>query len=281
MKNRTAGGSDEFDGRLVVAATMAVIAGSLMIAAVVMTCVSPAAAVKIKAACMSGIYRKSERPAVVIDPGHGGIDGGAVSADGVSEKDINLDIGIYIRDYLAKYSVDTYMTRETDRGVYKGAYGDEIRGPGGGRKRSIRSLKVEDLKNRRKLAEDICPDAFVSIHLNSYKEDRSVSGAQVFYSAGADSNQGTLSRNLAEKIQSRVALLREGGRERTPLEKNSVAVLESTPYPAVILECGFLSNREEAELLQSDEYKREIAKAVSEAIADFLRLEERIKTVES
>ncbi len=221
----------------------------------------------------------AKKPLLVIDAGHGGIDGGAVSADGVSEKDINLSISLMVRDILAEYDVKLVMTREEDKGLYTGVSGDgtgeaKIKG-----KRSIRSLKTEDLKKRRALSDELVPDAFVSIHLNSYKEDRTVYGAQTFYSAGADKNIGELSRMLAETIQSNLIVRIDNKNDRVALEKNDVLILKDTSYPAVIVECGFLSNSNEAALLQTYDYQRKIGEAVADGIVDFLKLEKKIQVV--
>ena len=171
------------------------------------------------------------------------------------------------------------MTRTEDKGLYTGVSRDgsadaKIKG-----KRSVRSLKTEDLTARREMADKLMPDAFVSIHLNSYKENRSVFGAQTFYSNGETEEAGNLSRMLAETIQGNLLLKIDNGNQRVALEKSDVLLLKKTAYPAVIVECGFLSNGNEAAQLQTYDYQRKLAEGVAEGIVKFLKLEKKIEVV--
>ena len=221
------------------------------------------------------VFSKDKDPVVIIDAGHGGIDGGAVSASGVSEKDINLGISKFIEDILNDYNIDVVMTREEDKGLYTGVKNDgtdqmEIEG-----RRSIRSLKAEDLHARRDMADSLGADAFVSIHLNSYKADRSAFGAQTFYTTSCSEEVGERSRNLAEKIQDFLLSDIDNGNDRTALKKNDVVIMKNAGCPTVIVECGFLSNASEAELLSSEEYKRTLASAVSRGILAYLGIDEK------
>ena len=219
---------------------------------------------------VSDLFKKE--PIVLLDPGHGGIDGGAESADGECEKNINLNICFKVRDILDKYGVRVVMTRESDRGLYSDG------------KSSIRAKKTEDLRARLDMSYKLKPDAFVSVHLNSYREDRSVFGAQAFYTAEGDASVCEMSRVLAEKIQALLVSYIENGNTRTAMAKSDVLLMKEARYPTVIVECGFLSNAEEAELLQTDEYQDTVSRAIAEGILGYLGIEkneaaDRIKVI--
>lgn len=221
---------------------------------------------------VSDIFRKG--PVVLLDPGHGGIDGGAESSDGECEKNINLNICFKVRDILEENGVYVVMTRESDCGLYS----EE--------KSSIRAKKTEDLRARLNMSYKLKPDAFVSVHLNSYREDRSVFGAQAFYTAAGDAAVSEMSRVLAEKIQALLVSYIENGNTRTAMEKNDVLLMKEARYPTVIVECGFLSNTEEAALLQTDEYQGTLSRAIADGILGYLGIEkkdaaDRIKVVTS
>ena len=111
---------------------------------------------------------------IVIDPGHGGIDGGAEADDGTPEKNINLSIALKLKELAAGDGWNIIMTREEDTGLYSEGSS------------TIRSKKTEDLKKRKQIFDSSAADAAVSIHLNSFTADRSVRGAQVFYAEGSE-----------------------------------------------------------------------------------------------
>jgi len=286
---------DRGDRIVIIVAVLLIAFGVMLLTAALVSCCSRDVTACIKASgafsaeskiSENGIFKAvwvkveglfPQKPIIMIDAGHGGIDGGAVSADGVSEKDINLSIALMVEDILAGWDAEVVQTRTGDEGV-GGAAGDGSRS---NKKQSIRSIKTEDLRTRREMADDLRPDAFVSIHLNSFKEDRTVYGAQTFYSDGDTEEAGTLSRKLAETIQSHIELKIDNGSVRVPLEKKDVLMLKQTAYPAVIVECGFLSNSNEAELLQTYDYQYKMAEAIAEGIADFLELEKKMTVVKS
>lgn len=226
------------------------------------------------------VFGREEEPLVLIDPGHGGIDGGAENASGTCEKDINLAICRKLRDKLAAYDVKVEMTRDSDRGLYTGVKNDgtdemEIEG-----RRSIRSLKSEDLNARRKMADDLDPDVFISIHLNSFKQDRSVFGAQTFYTSGSSEAVGEKSKDLAERIQAQFIDLIDNGNDRTAMNKNDVLIMKNAKVPTVIAECGFLSNRNEASQLVKEEYQDLLADAVKKGILSYLGIDENAKSAQ-
>ena len=191
----------------------------------------------------------SLRPAVVIDAGHGGRDPGKVGIEGQLEKDINLSIALRLKEYLEASDVDVILTREDDNGLY----------PEG-----ERNKKMSDMKKRCQIIEKAAPDLVVSIHQNSYTEE-SVKGPQVFYYETSAEGQ-----KLAVNIQS--ALNTELSTERPRKEKGNTSyfLLKKSPCVLNIVECGFLTNKQEAELLQTEEYQQKIVEAVAKGIVQYM-----------
>ena len=198
-------------------------------------------------------YEANMPKKVIIDAGHGGFDGGAVATDGTSEKDINLSIALTIGDMLSSCGYDVVYTRVIDTGTEDNTND------------SISKRKVSDLNNRLKLMEEN-PDAiFVSVHLNKFTAT-SVNGAQVFYSPN-----NVKSRDLGAIIQkSIVTLLQKENKRVAKQSPSSTFLLKKTTLPAVIVECGFLSNTKELQLLKDDEYQKQMAFAVFCGIEEFL-----------
>ncbi len=212
------------------------------------------------------------KPVLLIDAGHGGIDGGAVSSSGAVEKDINLSIAIYVKQLAEKNGWRVVMTRERDVSLHKN---DDA---------SIRSRKTEDLRVRCEMLEKYQPAAAVSIHLNSFREDISVNGVQVFYPGGWDDGEHLLEcKKFAEIMQKKLAEAVAADRVRTPLAKDNVFLFKEEICPIVIVECGFLSNPEEAELLLSDKYQQKLARGIMAGITEFTGVEgeRNIKVIDS
>lgn len=189
------------------------------------------------------------RPCVVIDAGHGGADPGKVSVDGSLEKDINLQIALKLQKFLQMQDVDVILTRESDAGLY-----DE----------NASNKKVQDMKNRVAIIEERQPVLTVSIHQNSYHEEY-VHGAQAFYYANSDK-----SKELAERIQQVMALELDKDNARQAKANDSYYLLKKTSSPIVIVECGFLSNYEEAQKLSTELYQEKVAWAIHMAIVQYL-----------
>ncbi len=182
---------------------------------------------------------------VIIDPGHGGVDGGAVGYNGVIEKDINLKISLKLRTFFEASGFRVIMTREDDISIY-----DEGSD-------TVREKKKTDIYNRSKLLEEN-PDAiFISIHQNKFEQSQ-YSGTQVFYSGNNDN-----SKLLAQFIQTNVKdmLQKNNDRQIKPAGDN-LYILYHAKSPAVMVECGFLSNPQESVLLQDDKYQDKIAFAI-------------------
>ena len=188
---------------------------------------------------------------VVIDAGHGGVDPGKIGINDVAEKEINLSIALKVKKYLELNDVQVVMTRETDQG---------LNDPNADNK------KVQDMKRRLDRIEETKPDLAVSIHQNSYPEEY-VRGAQVFYYA--DSLDGKL---LAELLQTQLVTKADPENTRQIKPNDSYYLLKKTCVPIVIAECGFLSNREEAEKLCSEAYQEKIAWALSVGILQYLNM---------
>lgn len=225
---------------------------------------------------LEGVSLISQSDTIVIDPGHGGMDGGAVGAGGISEKDINLAIGLAIRELAEQDGWKVVMTRDEDRGLYTDVKNDgtdqmEIEG-----RRSIRSLKTEDLKARKEIVEKTEPVMTVSIHLNSFKQDPGVHGAQTFYpSAAEDDTIVEQSKLLAERIQENLVKGIDDGTDRVALGKKDVMLFKNPTVPMAIVECGFLSNRGEEQRLCDEEYQKKIASLIYEGMMEFSGKERR------
>lgn len=209
---------------------------------------------------------------IMIDPGHGGMDGGASASDGTLEKDINLAIAKRLADEAEQYDCRAMLTRETDEWLCDTDEG------------SIRSRKTADLIARRDLIRKYAPDVTVSIHLNSFKEDPGVRGAQVFYpTAGGSQEQLQECRRLAETLQQSLNETLQPEDPRTAMTRDGVFIFKEVEQPVVIVECGFMSNREEAGKLSTDEYQRALAQCIMAGVAEFAGLEkpETVEIVDS
>ncbi|WP_139264236.1 N-acetylmuramoyl-L-alanine amidase CwlD [Clostridium magnum] len=188
---------------------------------------------------------------ILIDPGHGGIDGGATSKSGILEKDINLKISLKLRDKLIKEGYKVIMTREEDKGLYE----DEGR---------IRKKKIEDLNNRCRMKEQSNCDMFISIHLNAFPESKYY-GAQVWYSRNRDSQK--LAKIIQENLKSD---LEPSNNRQEKAALDSYKVLRNNDnMPSVLVECGFLSNLIEAEKLNGDEYQDKITESITKSIKSY------------
>ncbi len=193
------------------------------------------------------------KPVIIVDAGHGGFDGGASTDDGVSEKVINLNIALYLKDYLNFFGFQVVMTRETDTST-------EDEGL-----TTIRSRKSSDLHNRMALMEKTENAIFVSIHQNHYSSSQ-YSGAQVFYSGNFSEQSSVLAQNIQESI---VYYLQPGNTRQIKPCGTSVYLIYNAVKPAVLVECGFLSNYEEAENLKTKDYQRKMAFSIALGILNY------------
>ena len=188
---------------------------------------------------------------VILDAGHGGEDGGAVGVNGALEKDVNLAIALAVRDHLLKADIPVEMIRQTDTAVGNTALS------------TVAERKRSDIQYRAEFVNRSSDCILVSIHQN-YFEQSQYSGAQMFYSQN-NAESTALAESLRRCIVSGVQT--ENTRQNKPAE--GVYLLSHVSVPAVIVECGFLSNPQEADNLMKPEYQQKMAKAIAEGILAF------------
>lgn len=191
----------------------------------------------------------AEKKVVVLDAGHGGIDPGKVGINGELEKDINLAIAHKVKRYLELQDIEVIMTRCEDKGLYQ---------------ETDANKKIVDMKARLAMIEEASPQLAVSIHQNSYP-DASVSGMQVFYYK--DSLNG---KNAAVLMQQQMIASMQPEKQREAKDNGTYYLLKKTTVPLIIVECGFLSNEMEAELLSREDYQEKIAWAIHLGILRYL-----------
>lgn len=182
-------------------------------------------------------------PVIIIDAGHGGFDGGTSTKDGTAEKEINLSIALYLNEYLSSFGYKTILTRESDTSLEKSGLS------------TIRSKKTSDIYRRMEIMENTENAIFISIHQNHYPVEK-YSGIQVFYSPNFSEESSELAQNIQETVANALQpdnkrLIKECG--------NSVYLMYNAVKPAVLVECGFLSNNEEAQKLKETDYQQKMA----------------------
>lgn len=190
----------------------------------------------------AGEKTKTER-LVVLDPGHGGSDSGKVGINEVKEKEINLKIAKKVQELLMAEKIEVIMTRESDE--------------------QLAPSKVQDLKKRVSIMNENCPVLAVSIHQNSYRGEN-VFGAQVFYYKTSAEGQ-----KAAQIIQEALQIVNPENTKKIK-GNDTYYLLKKTEVPTVIVECGFLSNYDEAQKLVTEEYQQKIAEAVTEGILQYI-----------
>lgn len=188
---------------------------------------------------------------VILDPGHGGEDGGAVSAGGVLESGLNLEISLRLRDLLRFLGVPVVMTRQTNISIYSP------------QAETVSEKKVSDLKNRVRFVNETPNGILVSIHQNMFPESKYY-GAQVFYAQTAGSQA------LAEEIQAFVGAELDPSNHRQAKPCLTVYLMKNVHCPAVLVECGFLSNPEEERKLQTADYQRKLAAVIAVGLGNAL-----------
>ncbi len=190
---------------------------------------------------------------LVIDAGHGGFDGGAVGSSGTSEQDINLSIAQRVQALAEFFGVHTAMTRTDENAL------------GYDPSRSVRENKIADIKAREQFVQETSNPVFLSIHLNKFSDAR-YHGAQVFYSPSHPD-----SRALAEQMQETLAEGCDPANNRQAKQAEStIYLMKKLECPAVIVECGFLSNPEEEQRLSDTEYHKKLAASI---VTGYLRYE--------
>lgn len=196
---------------------------------------------------------KNELPVIIIDAGHGGEDGGAQSSAGILEKDINLSISKKLEALFDSFGFQTVSVRDEDKLIYDSTCG------------SMREKKVSDIHNRMKLMQAYPNSIFISVHQNHFSESKYY-GAQVFYS-----KNNPESEIVAESIQKSIVdkLQKENERKIKP-SGTEIYLLYHATTPAVMVECGFLSNGGEAQLLNDENYQKKIAVAIFGGVTEYL-----------
>lgn len=191
---------------------------------------------------------------VIIDAGHGGGDGGAVAEDGTLEKDINLSISKKLETALKLMGYNVIMTRTTDKLIYDADVS-----------KTIRQKKVSDIHNRTDLVNSTPDSILISIHQNKFPETQ-YSGTQVFYSSNCEE-----SKPIAQSIQYAVRdLLQPQNKREIKKSGTNIYMLYYSKAPAVMVECGFLSNYEECEKLKSKDYQKQMVFCIMCGILNYL-----------
>ena len=185
---------------------------------------------------------------ILIDPGHGGIDGGAKSKTGTIEKDINLQISLKLRDNLEEKGYKVYMTRDEDEGLYQ-------------KGNTVREKKREDLNRRVEMKKETECDIFVSIHQNMFPQSKCY-GAQVWYASNDNSY------NLATIVQDSIKESVKDNNKRVakPAAEAYLILRDKYEGASILVECGFLSNPDEEARLKSDEHQNLIVEGISNGI---------------
>ncbi len=195
--------------------------------------------------------KKNEEPKriILIDPGHGGYDGGAKSKNGTVEKDINLSVANKVKAELEKEGYKVFMTRDKD---------ESLNNPSGSK---YSSKKVEDLTNRCNKKKEVNCDMFISIHQNTFPKG-SVKGAQVWYSSFEESKY--LAKTIQESL--REYLDPTNKRIEKPALDSYKILRDGYEAPSVIVECGFITNYEEEQKLKDEAYQKKIAEAIAASV---------------
>lgn len=188
---------------------------------------------------------------IIVDAGHGGEDGGAVSDNGVSEAEINLKIALKLQQLLEQSGSNVVLTRSDNNAIYDVD------------KKTLRDKKNSDIRNRVRIGNDSSADIFVSIHLNKIPENQYY-GWQTFFKDGNEDG-----KRLANCIQNNLNETIQKENKRTPLKINNVYIIKHVEIPTVIVECGFLSNPEEERQLQQEEYQTKLAWGIYNGIMEF------------
>lgn len=192
------------------------------------------------------------RPVIVLDPGHGGMDGGATGADGSRESDLNLSISLKIDAVLGLLGENTLLSRDSDRDL---ASEDAV---------SVSQKKVSDIRNRVALVNSHPESILLSIHCNSFDESK-YHGAQVFYN-GLGSSQ-----NLAVDIQTQISEHVDSSNHRESKKiQPDVYLMKHIEVPGVLVECGFLTNPDELAKLNTEDYQKQLAVAIAVTVTNHL-----------
>ena len=194
----------------------------------------------------------AQKPVIVLDAGHGGLDSGAVGKNGVLEKDVNLAVVLDLRDMLEMSGFEVVLTRDEDISIYDAGV------------EGIRNQKLNDMDNRLKIIQSHPDSIFLCIHQNNFT-DPQYFGGQMFYN-----NNNPDNRTLAQIMQNRFAVLQPGNDREIKLSGDELFLLKSNQNPSLMIECGFLSNPEEEAKLATDEYQQQLAFTIYSGLLEYL-----------
>lgn len=220
-----------------------------MISIICFTMIASALIIGKAARTVSNEATLHNRQVVIIDPGHGGEDGGAISCTGRKESDLNLEISLRLRDLLSLLGINVYMIRTSDISVY--TYGT-----------SLSQKKISDLKERVRIINQTDHSLMLSIHQNSFPQQR-YSGPQVFY-ANPDSHKP------AEILQTMLNENLKPSSPRSAKKSSGVYLMEHINTVGLLTECGFLSNYEEEALLHTKEYQLKLCSVLGAFCSTYL-----------
>lgn len=187
---------------------------------------------------------------IIIDAGHGGIDGGATSCTGVLESTVNLEIALRLEDVMHLLGFKSVMIRTTDRSIYTSGT-------------TIAAQKVSDLKERVRIVNETDGGILISIHQNTFSDSR-FAGAQVFYAGNEDSKE------LASLLQKKWITTLNPDSHRSAKKGEGIYLLQNISKPGILVECGFLSNPKEEALLRSPDYQKKMCCVIATTLSRFL-----------
>lgn len=204
-----------------------------------------------KSKIMPVTYLPIANKVIAIDAGHGGVDPGAVSKRGIKEDEINLEIALKLKRLIEQSGGIVVMTRSEDEGLYTSEA------------KTLRQMKREDLSKRKEIVNESNSEVFISIHLNSFIRS-TYYGAQTFYKKGSEEGE-----RLAIIIQNELKNILDKDNNRQPQDRDDIYILNEVNIPSVLVECGFLSNANEEQLLTNESYQEKIAWSIYVGIMNY------------
>ena len=193
----------------------------------------------------------SDRKTIIIDAGHGGVDGGATSCTGILESSLNLDIALRLNDLFHLLGIKTRMIRTTDCSIHTEG-------------ESIAAKKVSDLKERVRIVNETENAILISIHQN-YFSDSKYFGAQTFYGSSEDSDE------LAYQLQAKLAETLIPGNNRVSKKADGIYLMEHIKKCGILLECGFISNPQENAKLSTPQYQKNLSSVIACTVSTFIK----------
>lgn len=199
------------------------------------------------------VFEENHIPIVIVDAGHGEPDGGAVGVNGTLEKDINLAISKKLEEVLDAKGIRVIMTRTGDMALFENRDG------------SLREKKREDMNTRLSIMKKSRADLFLSIHMNSF-ESKKANGLHVFYAENHKEIE-----ELAKKIQEHISGITGAATHAVKTADKNLFLMKNPPVPAILVECGFISNPDEEKKLNEEDYQSRIAWAIAEAVEIYFK----------